>query len=152
IQEAAAEVTHRDRKRHYASLLETTAPLLAGLATGALDPEAEETRRLCAVEATRIRRLFAESDDSTDHLVHELKAAIDVAERHGVSVQLAVRGTAADLPVDVRRELLEPISEVLATATSSMRATVMRSPGSVRVSIIGEAVPPAVEPTRHVRV
>jgi hypothetical protein len=151
--EATAEVVHRDREEHYARLLTTVGPLLAGLATGGLDSTAACTRRWCAVEAARMRRLFAESDDSSDRLVHELTAAIDIAERHNVSVQLAVRGEPRELSAEVRRELIEPITEVLGMATSSARVTVLRGPSRVRVSVVAEvaSMPTFDGAFRHVR-
>ncbi|WP_432904111.1 hypothetical protein ACQP1S_06435 [Micromonospora matsumotoense] len=152
--EVAAALLHRDRERRYAQLLETTAPLLAALATGTLDPAAEGTRRRCAIEAARMRRLFAENDNTSDRLLHSLQAAIDVAERHGVVVQLAVRGEPCQLAAEVRRELLEPITEALITATSVARVTLMRRPGQVRVSVVSDVVEvPAPNPQlHHVRV
>ncbi|WP_343449453.1 hypothetical protein [Micromonospora oryzae] len=142
--EAAAALLHRDRERRYAQLLETTAPLLAALATGALDPGAEDTRRRCAIEAARMRRLFAENDETPDPLLHSLQAAIDVAERHGVVVQLAIRGEPFQLPVEVRRELLEPVTEALIAATSVARVTLMRRPQQVRVSVVSDMAEPPV--------
>ncbi|MGQ0838176.1 hypothetical protein [Actinokineospora sp.] len=151
--EAAAEHMHRDREQRYAELLVTTAPLLAGLATGTLDPAAEDTRRRCAVDAARMRRLFAQGDDVSDHLVHELRAGLDVAERHGVSVQLAVRGEPCPLDTAVRRELLDSVSQVLVLATSGARVTVLRCPERVRMSVVTEvAEPPPAPESRHVRV
>jgi hypothetical protein len=56
--------------------------------------------------ATQLRRLFAENDDVPDPLVHELSACIDVAERRGLAVSLAVSGetvlvTSGSLGVEV---------------------------------------------------
>ncbi|MEV4317317.1 hypothetical protein [Actinocrispum sp. NPDC049592] len=133
--EAAAELVHRDRERNHQDLLATTIPVLTGLANGTLDPSEEDTKRRCAIEAARMRRLFAERDESPDPLVHELKAAIDVAERHGVEVHLATRGEPGDLPIEARRALLDPVSEVLAAAVDNARVTVMRGPDSVRLSV-----------------
>ncbi|MBB4905104.1 hypothetical protein [Actinophytocola algeriensis] len=131
-EEAAAEA--RNHERRYADLSTTTIPLLAGLADGVLDPGAEAVRRRCAVEAARMRRLLIEGDGVADPLVHELGAIIDVAERHGASVQLSVSGTPGELPEDVRRELLAPISEALVTTRSPARVTVLHGPDQVRVS------------------
>ncbi len=65
-----------------------------------------------------MRRLFAESDDVTDPLEHEIHACVDVAERQGKSVQLSIRGARPALPLDVRRALTEPVIAVLAGARS----------------------------------
>jgi hypothetical protein len=81
-----------------------------------------------------MRRLLTEGDGVADPLVHELGAIIDVAERHGASVDLSVRGTPGELPEHVRRELLAPISEALVTARSPARVTVLHGPDQVRVS------------------
>ncbi|MFI2661847.1 hypothetical protein [Micromonospora carbonacea] len=152
--EMAAALLHRDRERRYAQLLETTAPLLAALASGTLDPAAAGTRRRCAIEAARMRRLFAENDNTPDRLLHGLQAAIDVAERHGVVVQLAIRGEPCQLAAEVRRELLEPITEVLIAATSVARVTLMRRLDQVRVSVVSDVVevPAPNKWLQHVRV
>jgi hypothetical protein len=134
VREEEAAAAARNHERRYADLRATTIPLLAGLADGGLDPRAEAVRRRCAVEAARMRRLLTEGEGTTDPLVHELGAIIDVAERHGASVHLSVRGTPGELPEHVRRELLAPISEVLVTARSPARVTVLHGPDQVRVS------------------
>ncbi|MFC4852071.1 hypothetical protein [Actinophytocola glycyrrhizae] len=131
-EEAAAAV--RNHEQRYADLRRTTIPLLAGLADGRLDPRADTVRRQCAVEAARMRRLLTEGDGAADPLVHELGAIIDVAERHGASVHLSVRGTPGEVPDHVRRALLAPISEALVTVRSQARVTVLHGPEQVRVS------------------
>ncbi|MGB3439259.1 MAG: hypothetical protein WBA97_10965 [Actinophytocola sp.] len=134
IREEEAAAAARSHERRYADLRSTTIPLLAGLADGALDPRVETVRRRCAVEAARMRRLLNDGHGATDRLAHELGAIIDVAERHGASVHLTVRGTPGELPEHVRRELLAPISEALVTARSQARVTVLHAPDGVRVS------------------
>lgn len=136
VREEETAAAARNHERRYADLRHTTIPLLAGLADGELDPRAETVRRRCAVEAARMRRLLNEGgkECAADPLVHELGAIIDVAERHGASVHLSVRGTPVELPEHVRRELLAPISEALVTARSPARVTVLHAPGQVRVS------------------
>ncbi|WP_066939569.1 hypothetical protein [Microtetraspora fusca] len=150
--EAVAEHLHRDHRQRYVALLGTTVPLLAGLGYGSLDPSDPDVRRRCAREAARMRRLFAESDDVSDRLVHELRAVIEVAERSGITVQFAARGAPRDLPKDVRRELIDPVAAVLAAAASSARVTVVRTPDRVRVSVLGDGpAPPRPEfASRHV--
>ncbi|MCP2252110.1 hypothetical protein LY13_000849 [Prauserella aidingensis] len=137
--EAIAEATHRDHRARYTRLLDTTVPLLAGLAYGALDPSDEQVRRRAAVETARMRQLFAETDDVSDPLLHELRAGIDVAERQGVSVQLAVRGEIRPVPQPVRQELVETAAAVLASARTTARATVLRTPAAIRVSVVADA-------------
>ena len=142
---AISENMRHDERRRSLALADTTVPLLAELADGSLDPHDPDTRGRCALEAARMRRLFAEYDDVPDRLVHELRAAIDIAERNGVTVQLAVRGQAFELPRDVRRALLDPVSAVLASAESTARATVVRTQGMVRVSAVGDTCGSALE-------
>ncbi|MET0134604.1 MAG: ATP-binding protein, partial [Kibdelosporangium sp.] len=75
--EAVAQQLHDDRKDRYASLADTTAPLLAGLASGDLDPGDQAVRRRCSLDAAKMRRLFA--DGTPDPLLHELQACIELA-------------------------------------------------------------------------
>lgn len=145
-QEEAAAAVARNRARRYADLRLTTIPLLAGFAVGDLDPRDPVVRRACAVEAARMRRLFSENEDVADPLLHELGAVIDVAERHGVSAHVSVRGTPGEVPEPVRRKLLAPISEALVMARSEARVTVLHSQDQVRVSV--RCVAPAVPVTR----
>ncbi|OMI37191.1 hypothetical protein [Streptomyces sparsogenes] len=125
-----------DQRRRYAELNTTVLPLLTGLADGSLDPRDDEVRRACALEAARLRRLFAESDCTFDPLVHEMRACIDVAERNGVTVQLAVRGDPLELPLPLRRALLDPVIAALAAARRTARVTVIRRENQVRVGIV----------------
>ncbi|RZS36389.1 hypothetical protein EV193_10770 [Herbihabitans rhizosphaerae] len=135
VSEEVAAVVARDRARRYADLRETALPLLAGLAEESLDPRDPVVRRRCAIEAARMRRLFSESDTADDRLVHELAAVIDIAERHDTTVTLSVRGEPVEVPRDVRRELLAPISDVLVTTRSDARVTVLHAPDRVRLSV-----------------
>jgi hypothetical protein len=152
VREEEAAAAARNHEWRHAGLRRTAIPLLAGLADGTLDPRAEAVRRRCAVEAARMRRLMGEGQacGAADRLVHELGAIIDVAERHGASVRLSVRGTPGELPEHVRRDLLAPISEVLVTARSPARVTVLHAPGQVRVSArcAAPALPATAPPGR----
>ncbi|MFI6700708.1 hypothetical protein ACIBJC_17345 [Streptomyces sp. NPDC050509] len=133
---AVAAQVHADQRARYAELGRSVLPLLTGLADGSLRPGEGTVRRRSAVEAARLRRLFAERDHAHDPLLHELRAGIDVAERHGVDVQLAVRGASAPVDRRLRRALTEPVLAALATAEHSARATVVRGGGLVRVSVV----------------
>jgi hypothetical protein len=145
--EVVAEQVHRDRLDRYADLAATAGPLLTGLASGDGDPGEPEFRRTCAIEAARIRRLFAESDDARDPLVHELTACTDVAARRGVVVQLAVRGECPPLPQPLRRALTEPAIVALAGAVSVARVTVVAEVERVVVSVVTDgAAPPPDDP------
>ncbi|MEV7867567.1 hypothetical protein AB0P17_16005 [Streptomyces sp. NPDC088124] len=142
---AVAAQVHADQRARYAELDRSVMPLLTGLADGSLDPGDEGARRRSAVEAARLRRLFAERDHAHDPLLHELRAGMDVAERHGVDVQLAVRGACAPVDRRLRRALTEPVLAALATAERDARATVVRGGGLVRVSVVTDC--PATAPT-----
>lgn len=133
-QAAVAAHTHADHTRRYAELSREAVPLLTGLADGTLDPNDEQTRTRCAIEAARMRVLFAERDAADDTLIHELRAAIDVAERRGVTVHLAVRGKPLGMPRDVRRALLQAVLNGVLTARSKARITVLRTESHVRLS------------------
>ncbi|MBF9130776.1 hypothetical protein I0C86_17685 [Plantactinospora sp. S1510] len=134
--EAVAAQLARDRRERYADLAETTVPLLSGLASGELDPGAESVRRSCAVEAAKMRRLFAEDATVPDPLLHELRACIELAERNGVSVTFAEFGERPTIPTGVRRRLTEAPLWALATARGKVRLTVVGSDGTVTVSAV----------------
>ena len=93
--QAVADRIRGARQARWLELRATAEPLLSGLAAGTADPADLAVQRACAVEAARLRRLFAESDDTPDPLVHELHACADVAQRRGVAVDIE---TAAPFP------------------------------------------------------
>ena len=147
---AVAAHTHADHTRRYAELSREAVPLLTGLADGTLDPNSEETRTRCAIEAARMRVLFAERDAADDTLIHELRAAIDVAERRGLTVHLAVRGKPLAIPRDVRRTLIQAVLNGVLTARTSARITVLRTGTHVRLSsYCDDAVHTAGPPPSH---
>ncbi|MFE0021152.1 hypothetical protein [Amycolatopsis sp. NPDC059021] len=137
--QAVAEQLHRDRGERYAQVATSAVPLLDGLASGRLDPGDERVRTACAVEAARMRRLFAESDDVPDPLLHELTSCVDAAERRGTAVQLVARGERPELTKAVRRALTEPVIVTLAAARSRARVTVVGSRRTVVLSVITDA-------------
>ena len=143
--ERVAEQLHDDRQTRYADLMTSTAPLLAGLAAGRLHPADPLVQRACLIEAARMRRLFAESDDVADPLEHEIHACVDVAERQGTTVQLSIRGARPSLPLDVRRALTEPVIAVLAGARSRARVTVVGVNDQVTLSVIADGARDARE-------
>ncbi|MEU9183724.1 ATP-binding protein [Streptomyces sp. NPDC048484] len=132
------EDMQRDHKERYRALTATTVPLLVGLGHGVLSPHDQEVRLRCGVEATRMRRLFAEGDAVSDPLLNELRACVEVAEHQGVTVSLAVRGRPGEVPVEVRRELVDPVAVILGHTRSTARVTVVWTPRAVRVSVISE--------------
>ncbi|KUO22178.1 spidroin-1 [Streptomyces dysideae] len=132
------EDMQRDHKERYRALTATTVPLLVGLGHGVLSPHDEEVRLRCGVEAARMRRLFAESDAVSDPLLNELRACVEVVEHQGVTVSLAVRGRPGEVPVEVRRELVDPVAVILGRTRSTARVTVVWTPRAVRVSVVSE--------------
>ncbi|MFI6299424.1 sensor histidine kinase [Nonomuraea sp. NPDC050790] len=150
VAEAVAAETHNRRQERFAELSVTTVPLLEGLADGSLRPESPPVQRSCAIEAARIRRLFAESDDAANPLLHELRHCADVADRKGVVVELDSRGQWPTPPVAVRRDLTEAVLVVLATAATRARVTVVGSAELVSVSVVADCggidVPAPVTP------
>jgi hypothetical protein len=134
-----AEELHADRQRRYADVGTTLVPLLEGLRDGSLSPADPAVRRRCAVEAARLRRLMAESDDVPDALAHELRACADVAQRAGVAVQLSVRGEGPRPALPVRRALTDPVTAVLAGARTAARVTLVRTPAEVVVSVVADS-------------
>ncbi|MEA5363032.1 hypothetical protein VA596_26110 [Amycolatopsis sp., V23-08] len=153
---ALAAQAGRDLRAGFAEQLGATLPLLAGLADGTLDPRTPDARARCALAAAQLRRLFAENDDVPDPLVHEVTACLDVAERRGVAVTLAVSGDVVDVPAPARRELTGPVLTALAAARTRARVSVLRTPELVRVAVVadGRAEPAgsaAVPVTSHSR-
>ncbi|WP_399888891.1 ATP-binding protein [Streptomyces sp. BBFR51] len=132
------EETQRDHRERYRALTATTVPLLVGLGHGVLSPHDEAVRLRCGVEAARLRRLFAEGDAVSDPLLNELRACVEVTEHQGVTVSLAVRGRPGEVPVEVRRELVDPVAVVLGRTRSTARVTVVWTSRAVHVSVVGE--------------
>jgi hypothetical protein len=137
--EEVAVYIQEDRKARYAELADTTVPLLAELAAGTNDLTDERVRARYAAEAARMRRLFAESDDVPDPLLHELQACLDLAERKGITVHLDTWGERPVPPVEVRRALTEPVVRTLASAMSSARVTLIGAEDKVTVSVVADS-------------
>lgn len=136
--ETVAAESHRRRRMRLAELSSTTVPLLEGLADGSLSPEDTGVQRRCAIEAARMRRLFAEIDTVAEPLLHELRHCADVADRKGVLVELDSRGHLPPLPAPVRRDVTDAALTALATASTSARVTVVGDPGMVSVSVVAD--------------
>jgi hypothetical protein len=145
-----AGLVARDRETRVEGLATTTVPLLRALADQSADPADPAVRAACAVEAARIRRLFAERDDVPDPLAHELQACIDTAERAGIAVTLAIRGTRPPLAREIRRALTEPVIRTLAAARGSARVTLIGSATEVTVSVVAAVREPAARPEPRV--
>ena len=134
-----AQALHRSRLDRYQTVRRSVAPLLVGLASGQLDPADRRTQRRCAVEASRLRRLFAETDDVPDPLLHELRACADIAYSRGVLVDLQVVGQLPALSLPVRRALTEAPLHALAGAEQEARVTVVGRSNEVAVSVLADA-------------
>ena len=152
--EAVAVAAHRRRAQRFAELSATAVPLLEGLADGSLAPTDPDVRCRSAIEAARMRRLFAETDDVENPLLHELRHCADIADRKGVEVELDARGRWPAPPVTVRRALSDAALTVLATAGSWARVTVVGSDDLVSVSVVADCgeltVPVPATPGVHV--
>lgn len=136
---AAEEAVHAGRQIRYSKLQERIEPLLQDLAERRADPTDPVVQRTAGIEAARLRRLFAETDDTDDPLLHELRACADVAERREVSVTFVSYGTLPALPCAVRRALSEAPLLVLASAASWARLTIMADGSAVSVSVVADA-------------
>lgn len=145
--QAAQETRHAERRRRYRYLRERIAPLLHDLAEGRAHPGDDAVRRSSAIEAARLRRLFAETEDAAHPLLHELRACADVAERRDVDVTFVCYGELPDVPVAVRRDLTEGPLLALASAKTSARVTVVVTAGEVTVSVVADAAAPAAPRT-----
>jgi len=132
----AAERARTERRARLALVSGTAEEVLAELAAGDADPADPEVRRRCVLAAARLRRLIAESDDVPDPLLHELRAAADLAERDGLPIELVAVGVPPELPVEVRRRLTDPLTTALADARGSARLTVVAGPDEVVVSLV----------------
>jgi signal transduction histidine kinase len=134
-----AEALHRSRLDRYQTVRRSVVPLLVGLARGELDPADRRTQRRCAIEGSRLRRLFAETDDVPDPLLHELRACADIAYSRGVLVDMQVVGELPELSLPVRRALTEAPLHVLAGAQRQARVTVLGRSDEVAVSVLADA-------------
>ncbi|MCX2948750.1 hypothetical protein [Lentzea sp. NEAU-D7] len=137
--EELARQREQDLRAGFEGQLGALLPLLADLADERVSAADQTTRLRCSVAAVQLRRLFAENDDVPDPLLHELTACVDVAERRGVVVSLAVSGTATPVPTEVRRELVAPMAQALAVADGRAKVSLLRTATEVRVAVVADA-------------
>jgi hypothetical protein len=130
-----AEAVHADRQSRYRAVRENNEPLLQGLADGSLHGDDPEVQHACAVQAARLRRMFAEGDDVPNRLLHELHACADIADRRGVAVDWATAGAVPPIPETARRQLTEAAIAVLASAQARARITVISDQAGVAVGL-----------------
>jgi hypothetical protein len=144
--ESVARRLHLDREERYAGLRESVLPLLRGVGDGSLSPAAPEVQRRAAVEAARLRRMFAEDGDVRDPLAAELAALVDLVERRGADVRFVVRGQRPVPPPAVCRELREQVGAALLAVRRSARVTLSAVGAGVAVSVVTDRVVTRVPP------
>jgi hypothetical protein len=135
----AAEQAHLARQDRYATARAAAGEVLAGLADGRLDPADPSVRQRATAAAARLRRLVTETDDVPDPLVHEVRAAADVAERRGVAVTVDQVGALPAVPLQVRRALTDAPAWAVAAAGTRARITVVSNVETVTVAVVGDA-------------
>jgi hypothetical protein len=136
-----ARQVHAARHARWQALQATAAPLLRALAAGTADPGDEAVRRSCAVEAARLRRMIAETDETLSPLGHELLAAADIAERRGVAVDVETAGTLPAVPREIRRVITDAAITVLVAARTRARVTLTGTGAGIAVSLVADAPP-----------
>ncbi|MBN6039808.1 hypothetical protein [Amycolatopsis sp. 195334CR] len=147
----AARQVHLRRRSRYAYLAAEFEPLLRGLADGGLDPADPAVQHRCALSAARMRRLWAETDETVDPLLHELRACADIAERRGVAVEFLTSGPLPVLPPESRRLLTEAPLEVLTAARTRARVTVLGDADAITLSVVADVDPATAIPPREHR-
>lgn len=139
---AAAQAVHTARVERSRAVHQDTIRLLAELAAGA-DPTRPAIRHRGSIAAARMRRLLAETADSEEPLLDELRACADIADRNGIVVELESHGRVPELSAQVRRALAEAPIAALTSAASYARVTVSGLEDEVIVSVVCDA--PAIE-------
>ena len=135
---ATAEIIRAARHARWLALQESAVPLAAELAAGTADPGDPEVRFRCAVQAARLRRLLAESDEVPGSLVHELHASADVAERRGVAVEIETAGLLPQMPGAARRVITDAAIAILTAARSQARITLAAVTAGIAVSFVAD--------------
>jgi hypothetical protein len=145
----AAEEAHEARRDRYSAARVAAETLLLGLADGRLDVDDPAVRDRCAVAAARLRRLVTEPDDVPDQLIHDLRAAADMAERRGVAVTVEQVGAVPPMPLPVRRALADAPACAVASAHQRARITVVSVAGTVTVAVVGDGDLDTPQTARH---
>ena len=135
---ATAEIVQAARRARWLTLQEGALPLIAELAAGTADPGDEQVRLRCAVQAARLRRLLAESDEIPGSLLHELHASADMAERRGVAIQIETAGPLPPVPAPARRVITDAAIAILTAARSRARITLVAVQSGVAVSFVAD--------------
>jgi hypothetical protein len=135
---ATAQVIRAARHARWLALQESAVPLVAELAAGTADPGDAQVRVRCAVQAARLRRLLAESDEVPGSLLHELYASADVAERRGVAVEIETAGLLPQVPSPARRVITDAAITILTEARSQARITLAGVAAGIAVSFVAD--------------
>ncbi|HEX9065407.1 MAG TPA: hypothetical protein VF843_09880 [Streptosporangiaceae bacterium] len=135
---ATAEIIRVARHARWMALQESAVPLVAELAAGTADPGDPRVRIRCAIQAARLRRLLAESDDVSGSLVHELHASADVAERRGVAIEIETAGPLPPVPGPARRVITDAAIAILTAAGSKVRITLAAVAAGIAVSFVAD--------------
>lgn len=135
---ATAEIIRAARHTRWLALQESAVPLVGELAAGTADPGDEQVRLRCAVQAARLRRLLAESDEVPGELVHELHASADVAERRGVAVEIETAGRLPQVPGPARRVITDAAISILTAARTQARITLATVATGIAVSFVAD--------------
>jgi hypothetical protein len=135
---ATAEIIRAARQARTLVLQEGAVPLVAELAAGTADPGDPRVRARCAVQAARLRRLLAESDEVTGALVHELHASADLAERRGVAVEIETAGALPQVPGPARRVITDAAIAIMTAARSHARITLATVAAGIAVSFVAD--------------
>jgi hypothetical protein len=135
---ATAKIIRAARHARWLALQESTIPLVTELAAGTADPGDAQVRLRCAVQAARLRRLLAESDEVPGSLVHELHASADVAERRGVAVEIETAGPLPQVPGPARRVITDTAIAILTAARGHARITLAAVPAGIAVSFVAD--------------
>jgi hypothetical protein len=97
-----------------------------------------------------MRRLFAESDDTPDPLIHELHACADVAQRRGVAVDIETAAAGPPVPPEIRRVITDLAIAVFVTTASQVRVTITGTGEGLIVSFVSDsAADPDLPAARH---
>ncbi|GAB91041.1 sensor histidine kinase [Gordonia rhizosphera] len=134
--EAEERALAADTAANYAALSESLVPLLERLRDSVTDPTDPQLRAAALIEGARLRRLFAQSDNTDHPLLQELQPMIGKAEDRGVTVTVDAGTTLPDVPPELRDELLAIASMALAGARSRARIVFTATAETITVSVV----------------
>jgi hypothetical protein len=143
--EEVARSLHDDREDRYGRLRDSVLPLLRGVGDGTMSPADPQVQRRAALEAARLRRLFAEEGDVHDPLAVELESLVDVVEQRGAEVRFSATGQRPVPPPSVCRALVDAVAPALLAARHSARLTLSAAEPGVQVGVVTDVVVTDVE-------